>query len=140
MLEKSNDLNSLDLFKLKEKNRKIKANYYIKNREKILNKVKEYSKKNPEKKKLSSKKSWIKCKYGVNYQDYISMHIEQDYKCKICDRHANNFKYGLTLDHNHKTGKPRGLLCPACNGLLHVVENKEFYDKAIKYLNEYKDE
>ena len=140
MLEKSNDLNSLELFKLKEKSKKRKAIYYIKNRELFLLKRKEYREKNPDKVKLSKKKSTLKSKYGVVYEDYLSMHIEQEYKCKICDRHENNFKHGLTLDHDHKTGKPRGLLCPACNSFLHVIENKEFYDKAVKYLNEYKEE
>ena len=137
MLEKSN---SLELFKFKEKQRIRKSLSYIKNREQILLKRKEYREKNPDKVKLSKKKSCIKKKYGVVYEDYLSMHHEQDYRCKICKRHANEFKRGLVVDHDHKTGKVRALLCTNCNSQLHVLENKELYDKYMIYLNNYKEE
>jgi hypothetical protein len=34
---------------------------------------------------------------------------KQDYKCKICKRHADELKKGLVVDHDHKTGKCRAL-------------------------------
>lgn len=40
------------------------------------------------------------------------------------------------LDHNHKTGAVRGLLCSRCNVGLHYIENKQFMKKAKEYLNE----
>jgi hypothetical protein len=137
MLEKSN---SLDLFKFKEKERIRKQRYYKNNTKSIKEKVANYNKLNSEKRRLVVKKSWIKCKYGIIYEDYLSMHREQDYKCKICKRHADEFKKGLVVDHNHKTGKVRALLCTNCNSQLHVLENKELYDKYINYLNSYKEE
>jgi len=137
MLEKSN---SLDLFKFKEKERIRKQRYYKNNTKSIKEKVANYNKLNSEKRRLVVKKSWIKCKYGIVYEDYLSMHREQDYKCKICKRHADEFKKGLVVDHNHKTGKVRALLCTNCNSQLHVLENKELYDKYINYLNSYKEE
>ena len=36
-------------------------------------------------------------------------------KCAICDKPRSAFKNRLSLDHNHRTGKIRGLLCFACN-------------------------
>ena len=137
MLEKSN---SLDLFKFKEKERIRKQRYYKNNSKSIKEKVANYNKSNYEKRKLVVKKSWIKCRYGIVYEDYLSMHREQDYKCKICERHADEFKKGLVVDHNHKTGKVRALLCTNCNSQLHVLENKELYDKYMNYLNSYKEE
>jgi len=137
MLEKSN---SLDLFKFKEKERIRKQRYYKNNAESIKEKVANYNKLNSEKRRLVVKKSWIKCRYGIVYEDYLSMHREQDYKCKICERHADEFKKGLVVDHNHKTGKVRALLCTNCNSQLHVLENKELYDKYMNYLNSYKEE
>jgi len=137
MLEKSN---SLDLFKFKEKERIRKQRYYKNNSKSIKEKVANYNKLNSEKRRLVVKKSWIKCRYGIVYEDYLSMHREQDYKCKICERHADEFKKGLVVDHNHKTGKVRALLCTNCNSQLHVLENKELYDKYINYLNSYKEE
>jgi hypothetical protein len=137
MLEKSN---SLELFKFKEKERIRKQRYYKNNTKSIKEKVANYNKLNSEKRRLVVKKSWIKCKYGIVYEDYLSMHREQDYKCKICKRHADEFKKGLVVDHNHKTGKVRALLCTNCNSQLHVLENKELYDKYMNYLNSYKEE
>ena len=137
MLEKSN---SLDLFKFKEKETIRKQRYYKNNAESIKEKVAKHNKLNPEKRKLVVKKSWIKCTYGIVYEDYLSMHREQDYKCKICKRHADEFKKGLVVDHDHKTGKVRDLLCTNCNSQLHVLENKELYDKYMNYLNSHKEE
>jgi hypothetical protein len=137
MLEKSN---SLELFKFKEKERIRKQRYYKNNVQSIKEKIAKYNKANPEKRKLVVKKSWIKCTYGIVYEDYLSMHREQEYKCKICERHADEFKKGLVVDHNHKTGKVRALLCTNCNSQLHVLENKELYDKYMNYLNSYKEE
>ena len=137
MLEKSN---SLELFKFKEKERLRKQIYYKNNAELIKEKITKYNKSNSEKRKLTVKKSFIKRKYGIVYEDYLSMHREQDYKCKICKRHADNFKHKLVVDHDHKTGKVRALLCNNCNSQLHVLENKELYDKYMSYLNEYKDQ
>jgi hypothetical protein len=93
MLEKSN---SLDLFKFKEKERVRKQIYYKNNAELIKEKVAKHNKLNAEKRRLVVKKSWIKCTYGIVYEDYLSMHREQDYKCKICKR--REFKKGLVVD------------------------------------------
>jgi hypothetical protein len=137
MLEKSN---SLDLFKFKEKETIRKQRYYKNNAESIKEKIAKRNKANPEKRKLIVKKSWIKCTYGIVYEDYLSMHHEQEYRCKICKRHADEFKKGLVVDHDHKTGKVRALLCTNCNSQLHVLENKELYDKYMNYLNSHEEE
>ncbi len=138
--EQSKDLISLELFKFKEKERIRKQIYYKNNAEKIKERIYNYNKENIEKRRLVQKKSSIKSRYGIIYEDYLSMHHEQEYKCKICERHASEFKKGLMVDHNHKTGKVRALLCPNCNAQLHVLENKELYDKCMEYLNSYKEE
>lgn len=137
MLEKSKEL---EFFRLKELDRVRKQQYYQKNKERIKQVVRSYVKNNPEKRKIQVKKSAIKMRYGIVYEDYLSMHREQEYKCKLCERHASEFKKGLVVDHDHKTGKVRALLCVTCNSQLHVLENKELYDKCINYLNSFKEE
>jgi len=137
MLEKSKEL---DLFRLKELSRIRQQRYYQKNKERIKKYSRDYIKRDPERRKFQLKRSLIKKRYGIVYEDYLSMHHEQEYKCKICKRHANEFKKGLVVDHDHKSGKVRALLCTNCNSQLHVLENKELYDKYMNYLNSYKEE
>jgi hypothetical protein len=137
MLEKSKEL---DLFRLKELCRIRQQRYYQKNKERIKKYSRDYIKRDPERRKFQLKRSLIKKRYGIVYEDYLSMHHEQEYKCKICKRHANEFKKGLVVDHDHKSGKVRALLCTNCNSQLHVLENKELYDKYMNYLNIYKEE
>ena len=68
-------------------------------------------------------------KYGVDKVMWDAMYFEQDGKCLICqDREA------IVVDHDHATGKARGLLCKACNGLLGFMENKERVNRALDYL------
>lgn len=52
-------------------------------------------------------------KYGLTVAQYHQMMVDQDDKCYICGKKP----YGKTLaiDHDHKTGRVRGLLCRSCN-------------------------
>lgn len=52
-------------------------------------------------------------------------------RCEICEKECD-VKGKLSIDHDHKTGKFRGLLCFRCNISLGHLEDK--LDKAIKYL------
>lgn len=61
----------------------------------------------------------------------------QKQKCAICDRHENEFKKRLCIDHNHKTGKVRALLCYYCNKFRigrNTIESAEFI---LNYLLKY---
>ena len=48
----------------------------------------------------------------------MTLHPQQKGKCGICKRHQRKFKKRLSVDHNHKTGFIRGLLCHYCNSKL----------------------
>jgi len=54
-------------------------------------------------------------KYGITEADYERMYTAQNGCCAICKKHSSNFKRRLNIDHNHKTGQVRGLLCYRCN-------------------------
>jgi hypothetical protein len=81
-------------------------------------------------------------KYKMSDEDYNSILLNQDGKCKICKKRENiidnkgkNIKK-LAVDHCHKTNKVRGLLCGRCNtaiGLLH--ESTSNLQACIEYLN-----
>ena len=77
----------------------------------------------------------VKKKYNLTSEDYNKMYDKQYGRCAICDTHQSELKYTLSIDHNHKNGKVRGLLCNNCNGGLGMFkDNKLILDKAIKYL------
>ena len=55
-------------------------------------------------------------RFGITAQDYKNMIEKQDYKCAICGSEiGDSLGNRLYVDHNHKTGKVRGLLCSECN-------------------------
>jgi hypothetical protein len=59
--------------------------------------------------------AWIAClkKFGMTEDDYQKMFDEQLGLCAICHKPENDIK--LAVDHDHKTGKVRALLCKKCN-------------------------
>jgi hypothetical protein len=85
---------------------------------------------------LKTKNGYIK----VNKKKYKKMHDEQNGKCAICflpeTSKSNNEKIkNLAIDHCHKTGVIRGLLCQKCNiGLGAFLDNPDLLKKAIIYL------
>lgn len=90
-----------------------------------------------------NKKNKLK-KYGITLDDYEKMIIFQNGVCSICNkserRKGKNGKIlPLNVDHCHKTGKVRGLLCHLCNvSLGGFQDSEEILLKAINYLKKYK--
>ncbi len=65
--------------------------------------------------------SHLKRKYGLTIQDYAAMLASQGNCCALCLGQFKN-KRSTHVDHCHKTGKVRGILCTACNTMLGRVE------------------
>jgi len=81
------------------------------------------------------KKTRFKKVYGITLEEYEQLKLNQNNCCAICNKHRNEFKNDLHLDHDHKTGKIRGFLCGRCNpGLGHFDDNIDKLKAAIKYL------
>ncbi len=72
-----------------------------------------YRKKHPERNALCQRKCKLKKNFGITLEDYDRMFAEQKGLCKICGGDTPNKR--LAIDHDHKTGKVRGLLCLRCN-------------------------
>lgn len=78
--------------------------------------------------------------YGIDITDYNIMFENQKGCCKICNTHISELnlkiKKSLCVDHNHETGKVRGLLCDKCNrGLGLFCDDENLLYKAMEYLN-----
>ena len=74
-----------------------------------------------EKGKKATRRKQLKRKYGITPDDYNKMLIEQNHVCIICGNSEKDKR--LAIDHNHKTGRVRALLCQNCNMSLGYIEN-----------------
>lgn len=78
-----------------------------------------------------NRKRWfLRVRYNMTFEDWSSMMERQDRRCAIC-RKQNK----LNVDHNHTTGKVRGLLCDSCNlGLGYFKDRPDLFRLAAAYL------
>lgn len=75
-------------------------------------------------------------KYGITVPEYEAMAKDQQGVCAICNG-TNASGKRLAIDHNHKTGAVRGLLCDLCNrGLGMFQDDLLLLNGAAKYLAE----
>lgn len=76
-------------------------------------------------------------KYGITEVAYEVYFKLQNGLCAICMKSAENELHGVfSVDHNHDTGKIRGLLCRSCNlGLGKFSDDPTVLQKAIDYLD-----
>ena len=87
--------------------------------------------KNPDDKKIYQRKYKLKTLYGLTIEEYEFMQEIIGPECPICGKEKI-----LYIDHNHNTGKVRGLLCNHCNLMLGKFEEAGCpYDKIKDYLN-----
>lgn len=91
--------------KIKAKN----ARYYRDNAEKIKADVKARADADPE----AVRDRLLRKKYKITVEEYERMLVAQNGVCAICEKQPS--KRRLHVDHCHKTGRVRGLLCSNCN-------------------------
>ena len=98
----------------------------------------QYIKDNPAKHKESLRGRMLKKRYGITLIEYNNMCEEQGNHCALCGCEKENNNRGmhhLSVDHCHKTGKIRGILCSNCNrGLGLLGDDLESIQRVIKYL------
>lgn len=78
----------------------------------------------------------LRRQYGLTLEQYQAMLAAQDGVCWICGADPSTCRYeALVVDHDHKTGKVRGLLCNACNsGLGYFRDSISNLEAAMDYL------
>ena len=122
----------------KEKVAQQLKEYHNKHKDEHLQKFKEYRENNPR----IVKKGRLK-KYGLTLEEYDILLKKTDCHCPICHvEFAEGGRGGNApcVDHCHKTGKVRGIICVRCNGGMgSLQDNPIILMKAIEWLNAVKD-
>jgi hypothetical protein len=140
-LTKRSDPNYDRLYREKLKESGEYKKYYKKYREKKKEEDPEYWSKRYDKEKarkyreenkaILMEKHWLsKGIVDMTYNKYLHELETQQRRCKICDKEMQL----PHVDHDHNTGKYRGLLCVACNNGLGIYEKMK--SKFEKYLQE----
>lgn len=72
--------------------------------------------------------------YGLKPGEYGQIYVLQGQVCAIC-RRATGATRALSVDHDHRNGQVRGLLCRPCNDLLgHIRDDVETARRVVGYL------
>lgn len=122
--------------KWREKNRD-KLNAERRGNGKILGYMREYNSR-PAVKERTQQTKRLK-RYGVTPCQFRDRLAEQGGRCAVCGHGKPNCVRAWHTDHDHLTGKFRGVLCHHCNVLLgYAKENIAILSSAISYLEAHK--
>ena len=98
----------------REKHNATRREYVARNREKINARSRERRAKS-----AKIRATYLKYAYGMSIDDYNTMIEAQNGGCGICGKAPDSGRWGrLYVDHDHETGRVRGLLCRDCNAIL----------------------
>lgn len=112
-------------------------NWRLKNKENKKLYDQKYRTENKERKKEYhnseiAKDSKLKRTYGISLNEYESMLDEQNGVCYIC---FEKDSVKLAVDHNHKTGEVRKLLCKKCNTAIGLLrEDTKIIENVLNYI------
>ncbi len=106
-------------------------------RKRMIEKTERYIARNREKVLLYKKKHNLEKNHGLSWETYEVILKSQNNACAICEK-RNQPKRRFAVDHDHKTGRVRGLLCDKCNlGLGHFGDDISLFKQVIFYLKKY---
>jgi hypothetical protein len=85
------------------------------------------------------KRVWHLKRYGITLEEWTFVWLKQGKRCAICGtrrpKKVRGKRDGWQVDHDHATGKFRGILCLLCNlGLGYFKDNPKSLRKAVLYL------
>jgi len=91
-----------------------------------------WSKAHPERFSYNQRTARLRAKYGLSRAQLAALLERQNGRCPICQRELNT---RFHIDHDHASGKVRGILCDACNkGLGHFGDSSGLLRAALAYL------
>jgi len=85
----------------------------------------------------------LKKKYGIDGDKYLEILAEQGGRCAVCQSEkpsSGEHPKRFAVDHCHRSGKVRGLLCISCNTMLGLAKDDRFtLTRAIDYLTKHQE-
>lgn len=91
--------------------------------------------------KVHTRKYNLPAKYGISVAQYAEKLLAQGGKCACCGVQFNYESKRADrpcVDHNHKTGEVRDLLCHTCNLTAGALkDNSELAEKMVSYLKKW---
>lgn len=104
------------------------------NKERLREKFREWQSKNRGHRTAYMHEWWIKKLYGLSIDGYREILAAQGGACAICGGPPGTKRFAV--DHDHRTGKVRGLLCSMCNTALERIDSVDgWVARATAYLN-----
>ena len=111
--------------------KEYRREYYSANAEQAKVHNKSQYKRNP----IIARRSFLKRAYGLTLADYDVMLEAQGNRCVICGKTPEEEGERLSVDHDHETGRVRGLLCDDCNRAIGMLgESTQRLRSAANYL------
>jgi hypothetical protein len=122
--------------------RKRAREAYLRNHDENKKSSRERLKKARESNPDSFKEHKLKSTYGISMDEFFVLIDSQGHRCLICARQisgkVNPKELKAFVDHNHKTGAVRGVLCLYCNSVIgYCREDKLVLLAAIDYLKKF---
>lgn len=118
--------------KTKEAHKERSRKWREANRERRKVYEKEYYERNKNKARQYDWEYQLRTRYNMTKEEYETILLSQNNCCAICKGKCTR---KFAVDHDHDTGKIRGLLCNKCNrGLGLFLDNPSFLEEAASYL------
>jgi hypothetical protein len=124
---------------------KLATDFYVRNKVSMVRHSackecdKERVKKRHEENPKRTKNNDLKRLYGITLDEHTQMYEEQNGVCAVCEKPGDGKWKKLCVDHDHKTGKVRQLLCRNCNMVLGQIDDSiNHLEKLKAYLQKHK--
>lgn len=107
-------------------------NWYKRNKELIVQRSREWRANHAVHSRELEREARLRRKYGMTVENYNRMLLLQNFGCAACRRRPDE---ELVIDHDHRSGRVRGLLCRHCNTVLGLVfEDPENLSRLANYI------
>lgn len=125
----------------KEHVQEVNRDWRTRNKLQVVERNKAYNEFHKERIQASQRKHHLHIEYGLTIAEYDAMVAQQAGKCLVCGvvpKPTKRSSKGLHVDHCHKSGKVRGLLCHQCNCAIGLLkEDTGRIRRLLEYIESY---